>query len=429
MTSTDTSTPGAPTTPGRLRSLAGGPTTTAAATRRQSAAMAGVWLLTRVVMLVLLALDGIGVRGVSREVHDLYQSWYRQLAEGWFPVGDVTWQYPPGAAGVMLSADLLPFLTFFQSFVALTVLCDALVTLALLRAARRPDGSRDGAWAWVIGLPLLLSIPFARYDVQTTAFAVLALLAVRYRPRLAGVAAGLGAMVKVWPALTLLGTPRGRTTRQAWTSAVAAGAGVLLFFTVFFDGAWDFLDNQEERGIQIESVGGTALQLAKHLGDWSGYATFQYGAMEFVGPGVPTIATLSLVATVLAFAWLLLWRVLARRWTTATPFDAALTAVLLFTVTSRVISPQYMIWLLGLAAVCLTCRHTTQRPIALLLLAATLVSVLAFPISYNRVIASDLWGTTLMVVRNGLLLTAAGWSAARLWRSAIGPEPTPRPLT
>jgi hypothetical protein len=58
-----------------------------------------------------------------------------------------------------------------------------------------------------------------------------------------------------------------------------------------------------------------------------------------------------------------------------TPYDAALAAVLLFTATSRVISPQYLIWLIGLAAVCLTVRRTTQRPVAaLLLLAATLFS-------------------------------------------------------
>ncbi len=146
--------------------------------------------------------------------------------------------------------------------------------------------------------------------------------------------------------------------------------------------------------------------------------------MEFVGPYTGAVAACSLALTVAAFALVLLWWVRARRWTTATPYDAALTAVLLFTVTSRVISPQYMVWLLGLAAVCLTSRHTTQRPVAALILAATAVSSVVYPGLYGDVVDSTWTGCLLMLVRNGLLATAAGVSFVRLWRS--GP-PTAAP--
>ncbi|MGJ7419579.1 glycosyltransferase 87 family protein [Streptomyces cinereoruber] len=387
-------------------------------------ALAAVWLLTRAGMLLLLLRDDLGIGGVAREVA-LYEHWYGKFVTGTFPPGDVTWQYPPGAGLVIMSPGALPWLTYFQAFVTLTLLADAVVTLALARA----DGARltHGAWIWVCGLPLLLHLPLARYDVQTTALAVLALLAVTARTttahQLGGALAGIGAMVKVWPALALLGTPRGRTTREAWTAAAVTAVALLATLALFFSESLGFLRQQGDRGIQIESLGGTALALARSAGVWPGKVEFRYGALEYVGPYVSTLGHLALLCTVLALAWLVLWRVRAHRWTPATPLDTAFAAVLLFTVTSRVISPQYMIWLLGLAAVCLTSRDTVMRPVALLLLPAAALSALAYPVLYFDVIDGTPTGLAVMVLRNGLLLTAALLAARRLWTSTVAAAP------
>nr|BBJ53187.1 hypothetical protein SAVMC3_58160 [Streptomyces avermitilis] len=264
--------------------------------------------------------------------------------------------------------------------------------------------------------------------MQVTAFAVISLLTLSRSPRACGAFAAIGALVKVWPALALIGTPTGRTTRRAWTSAAVTGAALLTLLTALFRNPFDFLLQQGGRGVQIESLGGTALAFARRAG-WPGRARYQFGAMEFAGPHVRAVAAVSLGLTVAAFGLLLLWRLRARRWTPATPYDAALAAVLLFTVTSRVISPQYMVWLIGLAAVCLTSRHTTQRPVALLVLAASAASTVAYPAYYGEVINSTWTGCLLMLLRNGLLATAAGLSFVRLWRATTkDPESgTPRP--
>ncbi len=103
--------------------------------------------------------------------------------------------------------------------------------------------------------------------------------------------------------------------------------------------------------------------------------------------------------------------------------------MLLFTVTSRVISPQYMVWLLGLSAVCLTSRHTTQRPVAALIVAATAVSSVVYPGLYEEVTRSTWTGCLLMLVRNGLLATAAALSFTRLWRSGLPATKRPEPAT
>ncbi|MFF4269276.1 glycosyltransferase 87 family protein [Streptomyces sp. NPDC001536] len=396
--------------------------------KRRLLTITATWLTTRALMLWLLAHDALpllGGGGVTREVWWLYGHWYGVLAHGAFPAHDTLWQYPPGAGPVLVSPGLLPGLTYFQAFVALTLAADAAITVALSRAGARPGRSLRGAVLWTGGLPLLLHVPLARYDVQVTALAVIALLTLPRSTRACGAFAALGALVKVWPALVLPGLEKGRATRSAWTWAAVTGASALSVLAVLFDNPFAFLRQQGGRGVQIESFGGTALGLATHAG-WPGSVRYQYGALEYTGPYVSLVARACLAATAVAFALLLLWRLRAQRWSAATPYDAALTAVLLFTVTSRVISPQYMIWLLGLAAVCLTSRHTSQRPVAALIVAATAVSAVVYPVLYDQVAAATWTGCALMLVRNGLLATAAALSFARLWRSTR-PAPTKEP--
>jgi hypothetical protein len=122
--------------------------------------------------------------------------------------------------------------------------------------------------------------------------------------------------------------------------------------------------------------------------------------------------------TVLALGWLLWWRQRSDLGISYALPDAALTATVLFVVTSRVISPQYMVWLIGLAAACLVRPDTTQRPVACLLLAACLLTTLDFPLLY-RELRDD--GAPLAIAnlcaRNLLLVTAAVLSGIRLWRA------------
>jgi len=391
------------------------------------------WLATRALMLWLLAHDSsplLSGGSVAREVWRLYFHWHEVLAQGTFPEHDTLWQYPPGAGAVLLLPGLVPGLTYFQAFVALTLAADAAIAGALVRAGRRPGRSLLGAALWTGGLPLLLHLPLARYDVQVTALAVLSLLTLARSPRAGGALGALGALVKGWPARVLLGTPRGGPTRTAWAWAAGAGTAVLGLFSLSMRHPLSFLTEQGGRGVQIESLGGTALNLARHAG-WSGRPHYRYGAIELTGPYVPAVAVCCLALTAAAFGLLVLWRLRARHWNEATPFDAALCAVLLFTVTSRVISPQYMVWLLGLAAVCLTSRHTCQRPVTALILAASALSTVVYPLCYGEVIAGSWTGCLLMLGRNGTLAAAAVLSFLRLWRACgsakSGQTTEPRP--
>ncbi|MFD7123830.1 MULTISPECIES: glycosyltransferase 87 family protein [Streptomyces] len=378
-----------------------------------------LWALTRAWLLAcVFKVFTVPGPDVTVDVSVIYRSWYETLLTGTYPLDDVTWQYPPGAALAILSPALLPFLEYATAFFVLVLLCDALVLGLLLYAGRWPGIRAAGAWVWIAGVPLLGPTVYARYDLMVTAVAVAALLAGVRRPRALGALAACGALLKGWPALLLVGVRKGRPTRAAWTSAALTGAGLAAAFALWMPGAFAFLAFQRDRGTEVESLGALVFHVARRFG-WEGRVELRYGSLEFLGPYVGLVSTLALGLGVLALGWLLLWRLRARTFAAHTPAEAAFTAVLLFTVTSRVISPQYVVWLVGLAAVCLVFRGAAMTLPAVLVLVAAGVTLLEFPVGFGHVVASDAWGVTLLLVRNGLLVAASLIAARRLWRSTV----------
>ncbi|MFF0104447.1 glycosyltransferase 87 family protein [Streptomyces hirsutus] len=374
-----------------------------------------VWGPTRA-LLLLFVLKVIVFPGpdVTSDVSVIYRGWYDVLRAGTFPLDDVTWQYPPAAALAILSPGLLPFLEYATAFFVLVFLADLATLALLLYAGGRPGRTRLGAWVWVAGVPLLGPTVYARYDVMVTAVAVAALLAGSRRPRLLGALAAFGALLKVWPAMLLLGVRR----RSAWVSAVVTGAGAAAVFAALMPGAFAFLGFQRDRGTEVESLGALVFHVARHYG-WDGEVLLNYGSVEFLGPYVDRVSAGAMFLSGAALAWLLLWRLQARRFEPHTFVDAAFVAVLMFTTTSRVISPQYVVWLVGLAAVCLCHRASRMRVPVTLVLVASFVTVLEFPLWFAHVVASDALGVTLLFVRNGLLVAATFLAARTLWRSTV----------
>lgn len=420
---------------------------------RSSVWLVAVWGATRL-LLLLFELKVLVFPGpdVTSDVSVIYRDWYEVLRTGTFPSDDVTWQYPPAAAFAILSPALLPFLEYATAFFVLACAVDAAVLALLWRAGRGSGRSPRGAWVWVMGVPLLGPTVYARYDLMVTAVAVAALLAAGRHARVAGALAAVGALLKVWPALVLVGMGG----RRPWVAAAVGGAGLAGLFAVTMPGAFAFLTFQRERGVEVESLGALVFHVARHFG-WEGGVLLNYGSMEFLGPHVDTVSTVSMGLSAAAFGWLLLWRVRAARspgprsprsrspepqppessesqspgspssrspssrsrFAAHTAADAAFVAVLLFTVTSRVISPQYLVWLVGLAAVCRCFRASRMRVPVALVLAASLVTVLEFPLLFADVVASTPLGIALLAVRNGLLVAAALVGARALWRDTV----------
>ncbi|MEU1407359.1 glycosyltransferase 87 family protein [Streptomyces sp. NPDC005728] len=385
----------------------------------KAAGLLAAWCGTRLVLLLLVlrVLVSPGV-DVTTDVSVIYQGWYEVLRHGAFPSGDVTWQYPPAAALAILAPAALPFLTYAHAFFVLVCLADLAVLVLLLYTGLRPGRSLRGAGTWVAGVPLLGPTVYARYDLMVTAVAVGAVLAGARHPRVLGALAGFGALLKVWPALLLVGATRLR----AWTSAAVTAGGLAGLFALAAPGAFAFLAFQRDRGTEVESLGGLVFHVARSFG-WQGQLLLNYGSIEFLGPYVGLVSSAAMALSGAAFGWLVLWRLRAARFASHTLADAAFTAVLLFTVTSRVISPQYLVWLIGLAAVCMCFRASRMGAPAVMLLAAAVLTVLEFPLGFTHVVASDAYGLTLLLLRNGLLVAAALTAARRLWHSTAPASP------
>ncbi|WP_405879252.1 DUF2029 domain-containing protein [Streptomyces sp. NBC_01384] len=384
-------------------------------------ALLGTWGLTRLVLLLFVfKVFVFPGPDVTSDVSVIYQGWYEILRTGAFPLDDVTWQYPPAASLAILSPALLPFLDYPSAFFVLAFLADLMVFGLLQYAGLRPGKTLRGAWVWAIGVPLLGPTVYARYDLMVTALAVAALFAGARHPRVMGTLAGFGALVKVWPVLLLVGAVK----RRAWAAAAVTAGGIAVLFGLAMPGAFSFLTFQRNRGTEVESLGSLVFHVARHFG-WNGQVLLNYGSVEFLGPGVDVVSTAALVLSAVAFGWLLLWRLCARHLRSHTLADAAFVAVLMFTATSRVISPQYMVWLVGIGAVCLCFRGSRMTLPVGLVLSACFVTVLEFPFWFSHVVSSDSLGITLLFLRNGLLVIAALLAALELWRSTVSdPAPT-----
>jgi hypothetical protein len=377
------------------------------------------WALTHVPLFLLVLL----VVSRAQDVR-FYAGWAQILSGGAFPYHDPQWQYPPGA-GALLWLPTLFGDDYDAAFHWLAFTADAAIMAMLLWAAHRRRAGTAGPWLWVVAMPLLGSVAvYSRYDVLVAVFAVAAVLVMAARPALGGVLAGLGAVIKVWPGLILFGAPpRRRGGLAALGAAVATVAVVLTAFGLTMAHALSFVTSQAERGVEIESIFAMPFLIGRHLG-WPGRVEFRYGSVEYVGPYVWLAADAALVVTVLAFGWLLVWRARSRRWTPATVADASLTATLLFIVVSRVISPQYLVWVLALGAVTLCGRGSSQRPVVVLLLVVTGLTQLEFPIVFEGIKAGQPLPSAVLLVRDILLVVMTVYSMRRLWRASVStPEP------
>jgi hypothetical protein len=398
----------------------------------------GAWALTRGLVLVFGGLTALIHRGNVFYDTTYYATWAQGTLDGSaVPYRDFPWEYPPGALPGMLLPGLVsplfdarpsnPYLVLYAVlWVAMLLAIDAFVLRLVLR---RTGGGAEGAHhpatvLWIYGLPLLGSLSWARIDMIPAAIAFAAvLLAESSKPVRSGIWAGLGATVKLWPALL---APIQRTRPRALVAVATTGAVVLAYAgaTFWATGSTGFsqvVHYQSERGLQIESIVGLPLVWLHHLGV-DGYTTsFDFGAWQIDGPG----ATLLAKAVTAAFA-LAIVVVLGLHWRfmriDARPRGVGLTAVamlLLVLVTNKVFSPQYVLWLLAVVTAAAVLDPQTWRPFVPRLLWLAALTQLVFPLFYGDIVFGAWFGLLLMTARDVLLLVVTVQVVRALWRNLV----------
>lgn len=378
-----------------------------------------------------------------------------------FVVGDVTyyWRKIAALSGVGLSGTLDEYPTpvvwllwlpyglsaghhagYVVAFVALMLLLDGAFTWAIWRA----DRSAHAALDFWLGFVLLIGpLSYLRFDILPAVLAGGALLAARRRPWVAGALTGLGAAIKLWPALlipALLTHRAGR--RSAGWSFVGIGFGLALLSLV--TGGWSRLVSpltwQSGRGLQIESIWATPLMLARAVRPTSWVVDMsRFQAYEVFGSGVSAWLTISDLATLLGLLVLLaLWVRAFRRQETAVVSVGLviLATVAIMTVTNKTLSPQYLLWLGGPTAALLLLVRTSPAPersvirsLGWQLLGLALLTQLVYPLLYDGLLGRQgyvmlVLSTVVTALRNLALLVFTIETVRRAWR-ALAPPPLP----
>lgn len=336
----------------------------------------------------------------------LYDWWAGNIADSFFPINDPMWQYPPLAAVVFLSGYLIAGNTV--GFVFLAVLADFAIYLLLLRRGRETQNSAP-ALVWILAPLIMGPIILGRFDVFVTLAAVAALLSVG-QARKFGIAIAVGALLKVWPILLLLATPKGSALKViAWFAGTFAAGSLLL--SLWWSGSFSFIGGQRSRGLQIESVGALPYQLW-NAGPGNVSSAFQYGAIEVVASGTSIVSLLITLIGLALLGILFYWKI-SGRLDSANPADIALLAVLISIVTSRVLSPQYMVWVFGLLAVSAFAPQQNFRKISILIFISAGIGQIIYPWWY---ISFQQGGVHAVVAQTIRILTLL-WATSIAWQN------------
>ena len=357
----------------------------------------------------------------------LYQHYGDNLRHGQLPYRDFFDEYPPGALPMFVVPDVLPGASFTFWSKSLQWLCAA-GCIALAAAALR---GRVRWRAALIGLtPLLLGrVTFTRFDfwpALLTAAAVAAVVLGRSRIALALLALAVAA--KEYPAVLLplfllyVDRSAGRRETKIVTAvfAVVLAAVVLPFAALGPGGVAYSLDVQFRRPLQVESLGASLLLALHRLGAYTPHVVSTYGSQNLSGSiavGLAVLTTL-IELTALVAVWVFFAR--GRRDAGAL-LTACGAAVLAFVVFGKVLSPQYMIWLVPLVPLV---AGRAWRPAAGLLAGALVLTQIWSQSRYHEVVAgqSIVW---IVLARDLLLVALFGLTAGILSRARLASTASP----
>jgi len=338
----------------------------------------------------------------------IYERYGEAMVDGEVPYRDFTLEYPPASLPVFV----LPALgngDFRERFEGLMAACGVALILVLVAM---------GAWAalpLVAVAPLLLgSVTLTRFDLWPALLTAAALaLLVGGRFRFAAGVLGLATAAKLYPAVLLpilvAHVWRSRDRREALlcvTLLAAVVAAIVLPFAVIAPGGvWDSVWRQAGRPLQIESLGSGLLLGAHHLFGLDLTMESSHGSQNFAGSSAGVIAVLTTIvqlATLLAI-WV---------WHTRGPASpdrairASAAAVCAFVVFGKVLSPQFLIWLIALVPLVRGRRGLLASGV---LAGALVLTQLWFPYRYwELALEFDPVASGLVLVRDLTLLGLLG---------------------
>jgi hypothetical protein len=344
----------------------------------------------------------------------VYETYGNAIEDGGLPYRDLKPEYPPGA----LAAFVVPALVsddeegFRDAFEALMAACGValvLLTAVALAGLRAPPARTAGVLALVAGFPLLLgSVLLTRFDLYPAALVAGALAAlVHGRDRLGCGVLGAAVAVKLYPGvlvpLAVAYVWRRRGRREALLCLGVLAAVVVLVFLPFLllapGGVAHSIGRQLSRPLQIESLGAAFYLAAHHLAGLDVEMRSGHGSQNLYGTGTGVAAVLFSAVQVAVLAWI--W--LRRPGTAAELVRWSAAALVAFVALGKVLSPQFLVWLLPLVPL-VAGRRGLQA--SALLAAALALTQLWFPSRYWDLARELELLPSLLVLARDLVLVA-----------------------
>ncbi len=338
---------------------------------------------------------------------------------GKVPYRDFAVEYPPGSLPVFaapsLGAPRGDFPRYARLFEALMLLCGvaASALVAFVLTLQGAGLARLAAGTLLAGLaPLALGpVVLSRFDLWPAALAIAALAAlVADRRRLGSAFLGAAIAAKLYPAvllpLALAYVWRRKGRREASVCAAIAVAVVAACFLPFVvlspSGVWASLAGQATRPLQIESLGAAVLLAAHQAWGLPLTEMSSHGSDNLAGSLPAAIASVQSLLAVVALGSI--WVSFARGEATRDRFlRYSAGVVCAFVALSRVLSPQYLIWLFALIPLVRGRRGLLAGG---LFLAAMVVTQLWFPYHYISLVYGLDARASWFVLGRDLLLVA-----------------------
>jgi len=361
----------------------------------------------------------------------LYADRGLRVTGGQWPYTEFPFEYPPLSLLFFVLPPLRSTLAVYHAwFGAQMIVIDALTAIVTTVVATRvwPGLARPLAAAAALAAAVIAAgaVAIDRFDGAVALVLAVAMLCLVYRRwALAGLVIGLGFSLKLMPIVLLpLVLVLARTRRRVVWATVAALVGAIGPFLPFLihDAAGvrsSLFGAQIGRGLHIESVAASPFLLLQVLRPGTVAIVPPSASLTISGSGtglVESAAPLT-VLLLLAVAYWMVWR--ARETLRSRPEGipvAALAVVLAALCGNKVLSPQHLLWILPLVALCLVGRPLLPKVAAGLLLCAFVLTQIEYPGMYWRQV--DLDPTPLLVIaaRNALMVAALVVTVIAVWK-------------
>ena len=278
-----------------------------------------------------------------------YQGYAQKIQDGKVPYRDFPVEYPPGALAVFVAPTLVAnpsrphdYARWFGRTMGVLGLCSLLLVAGIGRSA--------SATAYISVSPLVIgSLASTRFDLWPAALTLAALAALLgERHRLGWAALGASIAAKLYPVVlipvavvwTLRRRGQRELARAAGVGALVLGAAFVPFAILAPNGLWESGWGQLSRPLEIESLAASYLKTFGHP-----HVIGVHGALALSGHGAIAVASVVAGLVVLLAIWIDFGRHEPTQERLVRSCAACVCAFIAF---GKVLSPQYLIWLVPL---------------------------------------------------------------------------------